>query len=390
MKRKEPLGHYYEVVLQDRPCWLYFDLEYSRETNPKLDTIVAMAAFETVLADFCVQRLGLAVDSTSVLVLDSTSAEKFSKHVLVKRLVGGERDNGNTTSLAFANNAQAGLFVSQLVAFARDRQDSIARLLFARPPGRRGSDCDEVETCIIDESVYSRNRCFRLLFQSKFGKSRSLEMEDRNAAYFSGSKPHPCLALLASMVTFVPADVCYFRHTIIPPSYDRAKDVYRGSQARGAGVARSSGGFRSSLMQYLARRWDEVRLAHEKSDGGFGSTAIQSVRTMDDRYQTVTLANNRFCLRKGASHVSNSVYLVVDKLLARFHQKCTDWDCNGFRSVKFDLPPGLLFPSSQKEVPGMQDGTGRIRGGDMLEPARRELVASTRECTSHMQDRDGS
>ena len=35
---------------------------------------------------------------------------------------------------------------------------------------------NKVQRCLVDESVYSRNRCFRILHSSKFGKRQSLEV----------------------------------------------------------------------------------------------------------------------------------------------------------------------------------------------------------------------
>ena len=66
----------------------------------------------------------------------------------------------------------------------------------------------------------------------------------------------------------------------------------------------------------------------------------------DGRICTFTLQNNRFCFRKGASHKSNAVYLVVDSELRTFCQKCHDADCYGFRTASYKLPPHLALPWS--------------------------------------------
>ena len=33
-------------------CWLYFDIEYSREANPEIELEVVMAAFHKILESF--------------------------------------------------------------------------------------------------------------------------------------------------------------------------------------------------------------------------------------------------------------------------------------------------------------------------------------------------
>lgn len=40
-----------QVILENRPCWLYFDLEFSKEANPSLDPTVVMEAFRGSIGD---------------------------------------------------------------------------------------------------------------------------------------------------------------------------------------------------------------------------------------------------------------------------------------------------------------------------------------------------
>jgi hypothetical protein len=340
-KQSNDIGHYYEVILHDRPCWLYFDLEYSRETNPELHPTVALAAFETTLMAFCTMKLHTPVDSTSILILESSTSEKFSKHVLVKRFFTTHTNNGEAVHQAFANNAEAGIFVKELIAFAREhRENSCSKYLFVRRPMTRAGEA-RGEATLIDDSVYSRNRCFRLLFQSKFGKETQLKLEDSSANRFFHEKPHPSLALLASMVSFVPINTMLFQHTILPSNHHRAEMKAALRPQRSSFVAYSSKvqvPRRDPLLNHLMLSWDDVR---SKNDHFFEKalpTGIDRVVDFGDRLRTVTLSNNRFCFCKGSSHKSNHIYLVVDKTERTYVQKCYDPDCRGFESIKFDIP----------------------------------------------------
>ncbi len=99
-----------------------------------------------------------------MLQLDSTTQKKFSRHVLVKRL--------QSADLVFQNNAQAGIIVAEFVSYLREKRAvpaSLAGRLFFRPPGGGKED-----VTVIDTGVYSRNRSFRLLGQSKCKRNHAV------------------------------------------------------------------------------------------------------------------------------------------------------------------------------------------------------------------------
>ena len=110
--------HLYEIFLEQKPCWLYFDLEFSRVENPDLQPEAVASAFLELLNQFCA-RLGLGrVDKSSLYDLDSTNSEKFSKHIVIKALESGE-------TLCFPNNAQAGCLVKHFMDFVRQEHEAI-------------------------------------------------------------------------------------------------------------------------------------------------------------------------------------------------------------------------------------------------------------------------
>lgn len=114
--------HLYEVLIENKPCWLYFDLEFSRVENPDLEPAVVVAAFISLLNQFCEHLFGHEIDKTSLYDLDSTNAEKFSKHIIIKKLRDSSTSIGGT--LAFQNNAQAGYFVKQFMQFVRKQLEA--------------------------------------------------------------------------------------------------------------------------------------------------------------------------------------------------------------------------------------------------------------------------
>ena len=98
--------HFYEVITERAPCHLYFDLEYSKEANPdKGEGEEMLCTFVHTLIEFIQRTLRVSCSSAEVLDLDSSTAAKFSHHLIV-----------HIPGWAFASNAHVGRFVH---AFAR-------------------------------------------------------------------------------------------------------------------------------------------------------------------------------------------------------------------------------------------------------------------------------
>nr|XP_032816427.1 DNA-directed primase/polymerase protein isoform X4 [Petromyzon marinus] len=96
-------AHYYEVIPEGSTCHLYFDVEFSRESNPDLDGGSLTATLIKYVCA-CIQACyGLACTTGDVLSLDSSSASKFSRHLLF-----------HIPGAAFQDNLQAGNFVRKI------------------------------------------------------------------------------------------------------------------------------------------------------------------------------------------------------------------------------------------------------------------------------------
>ena len=151
-----PDRHHYEIIRESRPCHLYFDLEFCTVANPQSDG-------ELMVRTLCREIRAALGDSffdgrcpqCRIVDLDSTTALKFSRHLIV-------RVNG----AAFADSSHVGSFVrSMLASLARRRLDEpLVGALFVAP---KASDVPRkptaaVKASFVDTSVYTRNRCFRL------------------------------------------------------------------------------------------------------------------------------------------------------------------------------------------------------------------------------------
>jgi len=231
-----PAGHrhHYELIRADTPCRLYYDLEFSTETNPEFDGARAVDALARLTLERLASEHGvgiarrpattdtLATDGSDcdggssgnkvdpfdpkdvVVVLKSTGSEearkKFSRH-LVFRLPG----------VAFASAAHCGEFVRRLHADMSSRRgsDPDCDAVFVR--GENAAKDAPRDVSFVDLGVYTRNRAFRLYLSSKHGKKhRLLPMRrffDADARGATLPPTSPCLETFKACLVSAPAEL---------------------------------------------------------------------------------------------------------------------------------------------------------------------------------------
>jgi len=161
---------FYELIRENTACRLYFDLEFSKLSNDIHDAEAEVLIDELIqeTATELTEKFQLTpIDRSHVVDLDSSIPKKFSRH-LIFHLPGG---------VLFEDAAQVGLFVSGLVSKLAQGQSTgvlkrsrpyLAKYFLVKVPPSN-VDCDKM-TCFVDTGVYTRNRLFRILGSSKFGK----------------------------------------------------------------------------------------------------------------------------------------------------------------------------------------------------------------------------
>lgn len=163
--------HFYEHIFIDTKCRLYFDLEYMREHNPEMEMSDSQARF---MEDFLSLLVSLFTEyfeeylyETNFLVLDSSTEQKFSKHVIVhsKRL--------------FSSNVEMKRFIDVVCSKLKQQKVGIVK------------DDKGKETLIVDSGVYNKNRCFRMLNSCKYGKS-ALLVYDNNCYFYGNFSMNTC------------------------------------------------------------------------------------------------------------------------------------------------------------------------------------------------------
>ena len=214
--------HYYEVIQEGAPCVFYLDVEKQIDKAEPLpvpvsvDSAIKSKTFKpddanardcpvvcsaSCTAEFandsgftrrvmieelvkfsheqcefkCVddaEVIRIFFEADNIIVLNSHSDVKFSQHYIVRF---------NKQSMLFANNKEVkevvNLFISYLYERATEsRRVHTALFYHEQAPDMTGSDTNNSVfnlKCIIDQSVYTKNRLFRCLNSCKLGPTRS-------------------------------------------------------------------------------------------------------------------------------------------------------------------------------------------------------------------------
>ena len=146
---------------------LYFDLEYKIAINPHVDGRNMLNKFKDILEYDLLNDASFPyeIEKVEILDLDSSTADKFSHHLIVNLY------DIKSDPVLFLNNLQVGNYVRQfisrlLTSSGFGDNDDISKF-----PNFKLSD----DKIFVDEAVYSKNRNFRTFLSSKFGKKSVLK-----------------------------------------------------------------------------------------------------------------------------------------------------------------------------------------------------------------------
>ncbi|XP_072113836.1 DNA-directed primase/polymerase protein isoform X5 [Mobula birostris] len=221
---RKSLMHCYEVIPEGAVCHLYFDLEFSKQTNPERDG----KQMVTKLIQYVCQKLGemynIPCSVKDVLNLDSSTHEKFSRHLVF-----------HLPNVAFRNNIHVGNLIRTIMQPAIEILEKRQREIDQEAPRTGGDallpsstlvpvtpekrkhfnaivsenlsskrikcalwekseertldpdlsfliikDKNGTDQLFVDLGVYTRNRNFRLYGSSKLGKNTSFRVAEDN------------------------------------------------------------------------------------------------------------------------------------------------------------------------------------------------------------------
>lgn len=358
--------HIYEVLLEKQPCWLYFDIEYNKKQY-KLDDNQILVDFTNHLRLWINSAFGYLIEKTDIIYLRSSNYDKFSYHIIVKKI-----DKDQNFSTLFKDNQSMKIFVNHFISYLNKNQVVIS-----------GFDYFKLQN-IIDIGVYTKNRCFRMLYSSKFGKKSILQIDEENTD-FPLTEILP-IKLFRSMITFlndhnfsktkfisridVINKLCFDLEKFgltetfkINKTYHEYKNIETISyipkhmvklveyailfwnklceELQNSAKLTLNNLKESELTDYCLKKiyfdfLDEISIRIK----AYINTAMYF---KEKELIVISVSKlNRLCFNVEREHISNGVKLIIDLRNKRFYQKCFDPDCINFKSRSFIIPISII------------------------------------------------
>lgn len=334
--------HTYEIIPETRPCKLYFDLEFDYKENPEANGVKMLETFVKIVAMFVKQKFDMVYDERDVLDLDSSTAVKFSHHLIFQ-------------SLVFSNNVQAGYFVKFICAEIKKLLTEDHNLeengCFYR--GITTKDILDLKTdkgVFCDESVYSRNRHFRLYMSSKLKKNVPLLLSNTNK-YQLPEVAHceDCFdkqIFLKSLITFGCDGkiLLNFTNTTNPNSLEMTES--QGERRYYDLKSECQSSYTSSSFP---------RIDNFISNLVFPGKIFRIHYFSSVNKLVYSIVKNRYCGNVKRQHKNNNVKYVVDLNEMYWYQKCYDPDCEQYRSNRTKLPDEICFEYATRVIDNLSD-----------------------------------
>ncbi|NWZ75919.1 PRIPO protein, partial [Poecile atricapillus] len=393
---KTSLMHCYEVIPAKDACKLYFDLEFYKPANPDADGKSMVKKLIELVSQKLKELYDVNCSSKDVLNLDSSTEEKFSRHLIFL-----------PQKTVFKDNAHVGNFVRTILQPAIRLMESRAAVIPAEEAGHVfqcsagvGLDGSLTNvTAVEDDSkdwpaaahetkdmemphqgenldfsflivnnkegnqqlfvdlgkykwVYTKNRNFRMYKSSKAGKNVILKIAEDNKFIPKCEKD-------------VSLEEAYFLSSLICNCVFVA-----------FGLTDPMEGYQGSPYPEI----DNFVRSLVNKDGLQGGIRQWSYFSLKELL-IYDISGYRWCENIGRAHKSNNIMILVDLKNEVWYQKCHDPVCReqNFKSQSFPLPPGICLPSlfKEEEESTLMDDRGNTEGNVNPHPSASDLSKSS-------------
>ncbi|XP_056136943.1 DNA-directed primase/polymerase protein isoform X2 [Lampris incognitus] len=381
---RQSLMHCYEVIPEGAVCKLYFDLEFHRPSNKGLDGKAMVSFLIQYVCEKLMEVYGITCTVKDVLNLDSSTDEKFSRHLIFNSPHAAFKDNIHLGRFVHAifegilsmpkrgsqSNDDVNLVSEDNSPRIKDpaeacgtaekphhkrkrREERDLRCLLVK--NKKGQEC-----LFVDLGVYTKNRNFRLYKSTKSGKSAAFTVADDNE-FLAKSERN----ISAEESLFFASLVCNMSFTgqrILTwdcPDTEGNSSVHHHHQQRSTTTLGLLAGYQYSPYQDV----DNFVLTVIQKDGIQGSIR-QWNYFVSEQLLVYDILKYRWCENVGRFHKSNNIMILVDLKEEVWYQKCHDPACKNFRSSSYPLPQEIctshLMKMDEEDQTYLMDDAGNI------------------------------
>ncbi|NXB57824.1 PRIPO protein, partial [Struthidea cinerea] len=376
---KTSLMHCYEVIPEKDACKLYFDLEFYKPANPGADGKSMVMKLIELVSQKLKELYDVNCSSKDVLNLDSSTDEKFSRHLIFLPRKTVFKDNthvGNfvrtilqpairlmESKAAVIQTEEAGHVFPCSAGVGLD--DSLTNLTAVEDASKDWpafahktkdvemshqeenldfsflivNDKDGNNQLFVDLGVYTKNRNFRMYKSSKAGKNVILKIAEDNKFIPNCEKD-----VSLEEAYFLSSLICNIRCVFVAFGLTDPMEGYQGSPYPEI----------DNFVRSLVNK--------DGLQGGIRQWSYFSLKEL----LIYDISGYRWCENIGRAHKSNNIMILVDLKNEVWYQKCHDPVCReqNFKSQSFPLPPGICLPSlfKEEEESTLMDDRGHTEG----------------------------
>ncbi|XP_054679842.1 DNA-directed primase/polymerase protein isoform X2 [Grus americana] len=360
---KTSLMHCYEVIPEKDACKLYFDLEFYKPANPGADGKSMVVKLIELVSQKLKELYDVNCSAKDVLNLDSSTDEKFSRHLIFLPQKTVFKDNihveggaghvfqcsaegvgsdGSPTNLTAIEDASKGWPAIAHKTKETSHQGENLEFSFLIVNGKEGG-----KQLFVDLGVYTRNRNFRMYKSSKAGKNVILKIAEDNKFV-----PDCEEDVSLEEAYFLSSLICNIRvkddTKVLSSGF--SEEERKMSAFLNSKTTRSS---RDSMEGYQDSPYPEIDYfvrSLVNKDGVQGRIRQWNYFFLEE-ILVYDISGYRWCENIGRAHKSNNIMILVDLKKEVWYQKCHDPVCRekNFKSQSFPLPPGICLPFLFKE-----------------------------------------
>eukprot|EP01084_Bolivina_argentea_P100339 180182_1 len=342
---------WYEVILLSETAKLYLDVEFDKTVNKNINGNTLLNILCAYIRKYIYKTLSIQICKKNIIDLDSTTASKYSRHLIIIF-----PDN------IFENNTQAGIFVKNMMHYISQTADkSLKQMLNLKDKYGKPHK-------FVDPSVYSKNRCFRLIGSSKY---KYIQIFQPIPLKWTAPIESSTLSFDAEyqlfIDTLITGELSNLKKQIIKLPMNKIHPNMLHLKQYNSRTHQISINTNNKQMQTaykcvhkyitkIANSWhpNNIDVNREtltmilkpkyKSNGYIANTIVKTNRYGAAINIYYTVNDNRFCLNIGREHKQNRIKFRVDCTEKKMYQCCFDIDCkNGFGSqISLDLPDKLF------------------------------------------------